>query len=130
MDFVTSDIAIGNVHDARAVTDEVDGILCLRPRCDCDEREDLEALHVPLVDGPGNPRRKVDECVAYLRASRACGDRILVHCQAGRSRSVAIVARFLVVEDGLSAAAALAHIRARREAWLTPGIEDILAGGR
>ena len=54
------------------------------------------------------------------------GARILVHCHAGRSRSVVVVARFLMQSRGLAAQAALDLIAARREIYLSPGIEELL----
>ena len=50
-------------------------------------------------------------CVGYLRA----GVNVLVHCQAGISRSSYVTCGILMVVNGWQAARALEHLRAHRE---------------
>ena len=47
----------------------------------------------------------------FVKEQRAAKRRVLVHCFAGRSRSVAVLAAYLCREDGLSLEDALDHIR-------------------
>nr|WP_276569037.1 dual specificity protein phosphatase [Thiocapsa imhoffii] len=95
--------------------------------CCCDEgREDVEVLCVPLIDGPGNDPRGVREAVRFIADVVAAGERILVHCHAGRSRSAAVVARYLVESQGMTRHASLALISAKREIYLSEGIEEVL----
>ena len=126
MDWITPQIAIGNFLDAQQVFDEVDAILCLKEEC-CDEgRADIDVLAIPLIDGKGNDRRQIEEAVHYIQDVVAAGERILVHCHAGRSRSVSIVARYLMAAEGLTSGEALAKIREKRVIYLSPGIEELL----
>jgi protein-tyrosine phosphatase len=126
MDWITPQIAIGNFLDAQQVSDEVDAILCLKEEC-CDERRtDIDVLAVPLIDGKGNDWRQIEEAVNYIQDVVAVGERILVHCHAGRSRSVCIVAKYLMAAEGLTSGAALAKIGSIREIYLSPGIEEVL----
>lgn len=130
MDWITEQIAIGNVEDAEAVREgDLDAILCLRPGCSCEARDDVDVEFLPLIDGPGNPSAIVLEALEFLRVSLAAGERVLVHCHAGRSRSVCVVAAWLMAEGGLSRAASLRFVQERRTGgiWLTPGIEGIFA---
>ena len=53
------------------------------------------------------------------------GQRVFVHCQAGRNRGVVVVAMALMKHQGLTRPAALNAIRAKREIALTPGIEEM-----
>ena len=53
------------------------------------------------------------------------GQRVFVHCQAGRSRSVAVVAMALMKHQGLTRPAAVNAIRAKREIALTPSTEEM-----
>jgi len=53
-------------------------------------------------------------------------EKILVHCHAGRSRSVCIVARYLMLKKNLTRKQALGKIEEKREIYLSPGIEEIL----
>lgn len=53
---------------------------------------------------------------------------MLVHCHAGRSRSVAVVARYLIESQGMTQQAALVLIMQKREIYLSDGIEELLVG--
>ena len=125
MDWITNKIAIGNFVDVKNLKDEVDAILCLKPDC-CDENsKEFDVLAIPLIDGAGNDKRLFEDAVQYITDVVSDGDRILVHCHAGRSRSVCIVARYFMVKDGLTRNQALTKIEEKREIYLSPGIEEI-----
>lgn len=125
MDWITEQIAIGNFSDARALPAGIDAVLCLIDNC-CDERVDVDAVSVPLVDGPGNDKESVEEAIEYLSEVVDAGRRIMVHCHAGRSRSVVIVARYLVSRKSMTREQAMALISSKREIYLSPGIDDLL----
>ena len=127
MDWITASIAIGNFVDAEnASAAEVDAILCLKEDC-CDERDQrFYVLTVPLIDGAGNDQRLFDDAVDFIDDIVTDGERILVHCHAGRSRSVCIVARYFMTRKGVTRERALAMIAEKREIFLSPGIEEIL----
>ena len=140
MDWITPQIAIGNFEDAKAVGTSpdcaVDSILCLREDC-CEDRDDVDAYAVPLKDAAGNKSDEMADAMAFLHAAVQDGGKILVHCHAGRSRSVCMVAAYLIVHHGYSRARALELIASKREIYLSTGIEEILqwaerraAGGR
>lgn len=129
MDWITEHVAIGNFRDAEAVTaEQVDAILCLRPDCSCEERDDVDVLQVPLIDGPGNSRADVVEAVEFVRDCAGAGDRVLVHCHAGRSRSVCVVAAWLIAKTGRRRAEALHFVASRRTGgiYLSTGVEQLL----
>lgn len=128
MDWITDKIALGNFLDARKTTAaDVDAILCLRPDCECEQRDDIDVEFIPLRDGSGNSAADVHEALDFLRLSVAGNERVLVHCHAGRSRSVCIVAAWLMEDRGMGQAESLAFIEARRTGgiWLSPGVEEI-----
>jgi protein-tyrosine phosphatase len=127
MDWVTKQIAIGNYLDAKnASPAEIDAILCLRPDC-CDENNDsFDILCIPLTDGAGNNRRFFDEAIDFLDDVVSRGEKILVHCHAGRSRSVCIVARYFMLKHNMTSQQALEKIALKREIYLSTGIEEIL----
>ena len=126
MDWITEQIAIGNFIDAQNALNEVDAILCLKENC-CDEgRVDLEILTLPLFDGFGNDKRLFDEAVGFIDDVVSDGEKILVHCHAGRSRSVCIVARYFMIKNGMDRKEALLKIESKRDIYLSPGIEEIL----
>jgi len=125
MDWITDHLAIGNFVDAQSLPAGVNAVLCLREDC-CDGRTDVDALCLPLLDGPGNDPRDIEEALDFVREVVTAGQRILVHCHAGRSRSVVVVARYLMRSQGLTAQDALDLIASRREICLSPGIEELL----
>jgi protein-tyrosine phosphatase len=126
MDWITPQVAIGNYLDANALPADIDALLCLREDC-CDEaRTDVDVLCIPLVDGAGNDPHRIAEAVRFIADVCEAGDKVLVHCHAGRSRSVVVVARYLVEHQGMSAATALGLIARKRAIYLSDGIEELL----
>lgn len=124
LDWITDQIAIGNVNDALAPDPAVNFILCLKPGC-CTDRSDFDAVCIPLVDGAGNNQTLIRQALSELNQAVADGLKVLVHCHAGRSRSVSVVARYLMESKGITAEAALALIQQKREIYLSQGIEEI-----
>ena len=122
MDWITDRIAIGNFLDVEQAHGQVDHILCLKPDC-CAERTGVETTCIPLIDGPGNAPALYRRAVADLRKAVAAGKRVLVHCHAGKSRSVCVVARYLMESEGLAREEALSRIAEKREVYLSDGID-------
>eukprot|EP00741_Cyanophora_paradoxa_P004436 tig00000802_g4306.t1 len=58
-------------------------------------------------------------CMSFIRAARAGGGAILVHCLAGVSRSASVVIAFLMQERGMSLNDAFNHVREVRP-WVSP----------
>ena len=125
MDWITDQIAIGNFLDVDRLHYDIDAVLCLKPGCYCDDRTDVDVLCLPLIDGLGNNQKHVLDAVEYVTEIVASGDRILVHCHAGRSRSVCIVARYLMESMGMSRHDAINYIAGKREIYLSDGIDEI-----
>ena len=126
MDWITKHIAIGNFLDARKSKTQVDAMLCLLDSCcnPADRHVDVECI--PMVDGAGNEDHKIREALSFINDIVSAGDRILVHCHAGRSRSVVIVAKYLMKYRRHTRSDALLKISEAREIYLSPGVEDIL----
>jgi protein-tyrosine phosphatase len=133
MDWITDTIAIGTFLEARSHKLRVDAgirsIICLdavlrdpdEPNLDVDEYEVID-----LADGPGNEPRVFDQAVRLVGLLSAQSPKLLVHCRAGRSRSVVVVAGYLMRERHWSCDRAIAFIGGRRDIQLTPGIEELL----
>lgn len=127
MDWITEQIAIGNFVDAKSLrAGDVDAVLCLIDNCCSIDETKFDVEVIPLVDASGNDRRLFDHCVDFIHDVVTSGDRILVHCHAGRSRSVCITARYFMLKQGLTSHQAIALIEGKREIYLSPGIEEIL----
>ncbi|RMC07643.1 hypothetical protein DUI87_17119 [Hirundo rustica rustica] len=85
----------------------------------------VRAMHVRALDEPGaDLLSRLDECAAFLGAARAGGGAALVRCHAGVSRSVAVVAAYLMKTQGLGWEEALAAVRAAKpDAQVNPGFQ-------
>ena len=68
-----------------------------------------------LQDSPGEDvTRVLYDCFDFIRAARAAGGNVLVHCSQGVSRSVSVVISFLMWESGASYEEAFARVKAQR----------------
>ncbi len=127
MDWISENIAIGNFVDAQNAAGCVDNILCLKPDC-CAGCTDVNTTCIPLYDGKGNAPELYARAVRVVHRAVEKDETILVHCHAGRSRSVACVALYLMVTEGVPRDEALHRIASKREIYLSPGIEEAFAG--
>lgn len=62
----------------------------------------VEHVHHEMMDGPRNDHETMRAAVETTVDLLANGERILVHCSAGKSRSVAAAAGALALRDGLA----------------------------
>jgi len=69
---------------------------------------------VPLIDGEGNDLMQFCWAVTKLSELVEQFGPVLVHCQAGWSRSPAVVAAYLVRRQRLTAEQALAEVASKR----------------
>eukprot|EP00928_Gymnodinium_smaydae_P037410 TRINITY_DN25977_c0_g1_i1.p1 TRINITY_DN25977_c0_g1~~TRINITY_DN25977_c0_g1_i1.p1 ORF type:complete len:324 (-),score=61.99 TRINITY_DN25977_c0_g1_i1:55-1026(-) len=92
-------------------------VLCLtqegpRPGLAAEVRE---LRHVPLDDDPDEDLLSaLEDCVAWIRQAVCDGGQVLCQCRAGRSRSAAVAAAFVMQAEGCSFEAALESIRSSR----------------
>jgi protein-tyrosine phosphatase len=133
MDWITEDLAIGNYVDAEddAVlrSSGIRSIICLNDhlRGVSAESRQLDSLeNFNLKDGPGNDPEMFRRAVESVARAVRRYPKVLVHCHAGRSRSVIVVAAHLIRVHRWSSQEALTYVTARREAAITPGIESLL----
>ncbi|XP_042666144.1 dual specificity protein phosphatase 12 [Centrocercus urophasianus] len=75
----------------------------------------VQALYIRALDEPGaDLLSRLDECAAFIGAALAGGGAVLVRCQAGVSRSVAVVTAYLMKSQGLGWEEAYAAVRAAK----------------
>lgn len=132
MDWITETVAIGNYLEARdkALLQEagIDAVLSLDRTLQGKQPAELglQAIEVvPLEDAPGNDVRLFHRAVEALVRLSLQG-KVLVQCHAGRSRSVVVVAGFLMKTTGIDAEEALTLVAAKREVAVTAGVERLL----
>ena len=124
--WITPTVAIGGLHDAERAAQIGCAILSLvaLPK-GITLPPETDHLQIELIDGAGNGVVKVRQAIGFLTDFMRDGEKVFVHCHAGRSRSVVILAMALMQHLGVSRGAALAMIQKHREIALTPGIEGM-----
>src|SRR5688572_28575462 len=117
MNWITSEIAIGSLREAgdaellrrsgiRSVLGLIDALAKTSPA-----ELGVSAIEVvPLVDGEGNDLMQFCWAVTKLSELVEQSVPVMVHCQAGWSRSPAVVAAYLVRHQRLTAVQALAEV--------------------
>jgi len=84
--------------------------------------------HVPLTDGGANKIAMCGIAVQTLQAMLEDGEKVMVHCHEGRSRSVATVATWMVkhLEEFTTIDQAEAFIKTKRpEIFLKPNLKAL-----
>ena len=132
MTFITDTIAIGDFIDAQdhAALQEagIRSILCLNGLLSGLQPADLgvKAMAcINLTDGSGNDPRLFDRAVKIVGRYAQQNPKLLVHCHAGKSRSVMVVASHLVRQHQWDLRQTLEFIQAKRPEIMYP--EDLLA---
>jgi hypothetical protein len=124
--WITGAIAITNfvsAHNKNVLAEHnIKGVLCLDRElegCPSAARgaECVRVAH--LIDG-ANELFFFKEAVAALEEIVARCGRVVVHCRAGRSRSVAVVAAYLKKMRNIDADAALEMVRSKRPSAIAP----------
>ncbi|KAK3417641.1 dual specificity protein phosphatase 1 isoform X2 [Eucalyptus grandis] len=59
-------------------------------------------------------RQHFEECISFIDEARRQGGSVLVHCFMGISRSVTVVAAYLMKRRGMRLSQALEHVKTRR----------------
>jgi len=124
--WITDNVAITNFFSAHGkdilAEHNVKAVLCLDQETQGDSAEErgvecIEVVH--LVDGP-------NDVVVFRRAVTTLGElidrhgQVVVHCRAGRSRSIAVVAAYLKKARNLEADEALQFVMSRRQSAIAP----------
>ena len=131
MNWITENVAIGSIMDVERAAKECNAILSLvRLPAGVVLPVEIEHQLVEMTDGGGNGERNVRIAVDFINDFVRDGEKVFLHCHAGRSRSVVILAIHLMEFYGLSRGGALAKIQSKREIKLTPGIEGMFKFAR
>lgn len=134
MDWIVENIAIGNYLDARdrdAISAAgIKSIVSLDGSLVGVDAEELgvDAIYAAeLIDGPGNSLQSFRSAVGRLEYFVLSCPPVLVQCHAGQSRSVSVVAAYLVRQRGLKVAEAYSEIARHRETNVMPALVSLVA---
>lgn len=86
-----ADLAKDNPHKITAV-------LCVHQEMDYPKNPSIVYMHVPFADGASIPPKAFVKCLGWLKHMYESGHIIYIHCAAGISRSVTIMASFMHYE--------------------------------
>lgn len=119
MDLITDVVAVGSFVDAGdaelLAAHGITGVLCLaRDRMASAPPPGVEKDAWPWLDGPGNTRSDVEGALRKLERLLSRHARVLVHCNAGKSRSCALVALWLARRERITLEVALTRVAAQR----------------
>lgn len=106
--------------DMVSVSQKVDFIINLSPWCDHDYANENDYVHIPINDGvPDVNQYLFNKAVDIALERLEAGDKLLVHCGAGISRSVAVAATALTYYRNSKFPDQLGRVVDKRE---SPGI--------
>lgn len=74
---------------------KVTAVLCVHQENSYKKDPNIIYALIPFDDGHEIPERQFKECLSWLKFMYENGHNILIHCAAGRSRSVTITAAFM-----------------------------------
>jgi rhodanese-related sulfurtransferase len=86
----------------------------------------LEVKHVAMRDHLPPEQSSLDESADFIAAQVDLGKPILVHCQAGRGRTMCALAAYLMKTKGMGAAEAIQALRRVRRGAVEEGQETAL----
>lgn len=116
MDRITETVIIGTAREAadRELLEDhgIEAIVSLSSRAP--DQEDLPVHHRPLSNGPGTDQEDFDAAVDAVHEEMADGKTVLVHCRQGISRSVAVAAAAIAMENRTSLRDAINTIERER----------------
>lgn len=133
MDWITETIAIGNRFEALdSALRKKSGFRSL-VSLDGSMTDDQvlavgydDYVCISMVDGPGNDIVSFRNVVQALIDMTEESPPVLVHCHAGRSRSVTVVAGYLIKTRGWSVQKAYDFIAMKRETAVQAGVSELL----
>ncbi|MEF8778104.1 MAG: dual specificity protein phosphatase [Natronomonas sp.] len=121
MDEVASGLFVGSIEDVedRSLLDEhrISAIISLtHAEPETGFPADVAVVRIPMMDGPRNEYQTFVRAVEEVLTRWEIGNRVLVHCSAGASRSPAVAATALSLSTDRTLEAAFQQLQRRRAA--------------
>ena len=120
MDLVGPDLFVGTLDDAtdshRLEKDGITTVVSLTHETPDPSAQALDIYSIPLVDGPQNSREQFTKAVEQTVTALTAGERVLVHCAAGASRSPTVAATALALVQEMDLENAIQQVADSRDA--------------
>ena len=118
MDAIADGLFVGTFNDAESTIRlrdcSVDAVVSLTHDIPC--VPGVPVTRIPMVDGPQNDVQTFEQAVIETLELLDAGDRVLVHCSAGASRSPAVAATALALHNQIGLEAAFEQVKNCRDA--------------
>ena len=119
MDLVGPDLFVGTLADAtnshQLEKDEITTVVSLTHETPDVSEPTLNIYSIPLIDGPQNNRDQFTKAVQATVTALADGERVLVHCAAGASRSPTVAATALALTEEMELQNAIQQVADNRD---------------
>ena len=120
MDLVGPDLFVGTLADAtdshRLEKDEITVVVSLTHENPDFSAQALDTHSIPLIDGPQNSRDQFTKAVKETVTALTNGERVLVHCAAGASRSPTVAGTALALVQEMDLEDAIQQVANSRDA--------------
>jgi protein-tyrosine phosphatase len=124
MFYILDRLAIGDIHDAKNLSPEIGAIVNCTVEHDT-YKEGIHYLKIPLIDFKPLEAKYIPVATAWIK-EKIVNNKILIHCNAGISRSPSIAACYLY-EIGFSFQDAIALIKSEMsDIFIYDNLEDVL----
>src|SRR5271157_1040365 len=110
--FVGGQASAANLTESNPA--KITAVLCVNQVMEYPQDPNIIYMHIPFDDGSSIPPRQFVKCLGWLKFMYENGHTILVHCAAGISRSVTILAAFMHYEGIMEFNDALDRIKMNR----------------
>lgn len=88
----------------------------------------LSYAHIPMIDHEPPSVESLDAASSRIRGELLAGRNVLVHCQAGRGRTMCAIGAYLMRYEGLSGQEAIDRLRRLRKGAVESRQEGALTG--
>lgn len=124
-DFIEDDIYLGNIfasHDNQLIGNWVKYCICLTQKIDHQEPA-IEYIHLPIADDRNADILPLcEQAYDYINEIRAKGNKVLIYCFAGKSRSATIVVYYFMKKYNMNFETAHSFVKEKRSCIsLNPG---------
>ena len=95
-------------------SNDIKNVLCMAEEHDINDNTNINYIKYGVFDGHLLPKRVLMECIEEIYRAVKAGEKILVHCLAGISRSATIVIAYLIKHKNMGFQEALNFVRTVR----------------